>query len=87
MMEQRVGRIDRINSLAMRRRLPIEIYYFAVKGTYEERIFNVVRERMEMMRVLLGAGEWLAEVGQPREEFGGILEKYRLSFVPRAREA
>ena len=82
-MEQRVGRIDRINSRAMRTQVPIEIYYFLVNGTYEERIFNVVKERMEMMRVLLGSGEWLAEGGQPREEFGArTLEKYRLDFAP-----
>jgi hypothetical protein len=81
-MEQRVGRIDRINSLAARTKQPIEIYYFRIRGTYEERIFRVVKERMEMTRILLGAGEWLSQDDEPREVFGRDLEKYRLNFAP-----
>jgi hypothetical protein len=52
-----------------------------VPGTYEEYMAQKVRERMEMMKVLLGAGEWLA--ASPEEQ-GTIseLERYRLDFAP-----
>ena len=68
--------------LATRTMEPIEIYVFNPKGTYEERILKVVKERMEMTRVLLGAGEWINDTGEPRETFGDTLKNYRLNFVP-----
>jgi hypothetical protein len=40
-----------------------------------------VRERMEMMKVLLGAGEWLAASPEEQETVGD-LERYRLDFAP-----
>lgn len=81
-MEQRVGRIDRIKSLAARTKTPIEIYYFRIGGTYEERIFKAVKERMDMTRVLLGAGDWLADNDSPRLLFESDLTKYKLDFEP-----
>ena len=81
-MEQRVGRVDRINSLAFREKEPVEIYLFDLKGTYEERILKVIRERTEMTRVLLGAGEWLKDDGELREMFAGNLADYKLNFSP-----
>jgi superfamily II DNA or RNA helicase len=86
-MEQRVGRIDRIKSLAARTKSPIEIYYFRVGGTYEERIFRAVKERMDMTRVLLGGGDWLADDDSPRLLFENDLTKYKLNFEPTDQKA
>jgi hypothetical protein len=52
-----------------------------VPGTYEEFMARRVRERMEMMKVLLGAGEWLAASPEEQESIAD-LEEYRLDFAP-----
>ena len=80
-MEQQVGRVDRLNSYSARTQKPIEVIFVYQPKTYEARIVHVVQKRCEMLRVLLGAGQWLAEVP---EEQGNLsdLEKYRLDFHP-----
>jgi len=52
-----------------------------VPGTYEEHMARKVRERMEMMKVLLGAGEWLAASPEEQDTITD-LERYRLNFAP-----
>jgi len=66
-IEQRHGRIDRINSYAQylqnasgksdKKTEGIEIYFCPFPGTYERKIFQRVRARHRMFRYLLGAGE------------------------------
>ncbi|OGR74267.1 MAG: hypothetical protein A2089_03765 [Elusimicrobia bacterium GWD2_63_28] len=68
-IEQRHGRIDRINSYAQyleggvgkagKEDCGIEIYFCPFPGTYERKIFQRVQARHRMFRYLLGAGEWL----------------------------
>ena len=53
LMEQQVGRVDRIGSLSRRDSKPVEVVWAWVPGTYEEYMARKVRERMEMMKVLL----------------------------------
>lgn len=91
-MEQRVGRVDRIGSLARREKKPIEIHYLMTPGSYEERIFGVVMERMSLVRALLGAGEWLRSNDLSRQfaasaagatvESEPDLARFRLNFAP-----
>jgi hypothetical protein len=81
LMEQQIGRIDRIGSLSRRAKKPVEVVWAWVPGTYEEYMARKVRERMDMMRVLLGAGEWLA--ASPEEQEAVVdLDRYRLDFAP-----
>lgn len=80
-MEQQVGRVDRINSLAQRKRIPVEIYYAHLPGTYEERIADEVKRRCEMLRLVLGAGEWLADKPEDQKRIRD-LERYALDFSP-----
>jgi len=81
-MEQRVGRVDRIGSLSRRTRKPVEVCYAWVPGTYEEFIKERVEKRVEMLRVLLGAGEFLED--NPNEQKIGLdLKLYELDFAPR----
>jgi hypothetical protein len=81
LMEQQIGRVDRIGSLSRRASRPIEVVWAWVPGTYEEYMARKVRERMEMMKVLLGAGEWLAASPEEQETVAE-LERYRLDFTP-----
>jgi hypothetical protein len=80
-MEQQIGRVDRIGSFASRKKKQIEVLYVHQPKTYEERIADVVRERCEMLRVLLGAGQWLAETPEQQARVTR-LEQYRLDFSP-----
>ena len=80
-MEQRVGRVDRVGSLANQTGEPVETYIIRNPGTYEDRILNVVNERMKMVRVLLGAGEWLRS-DSLTTSFDN-LDQYRLDFSPK----
>ena len=41
-----------------------------------------VRERMEMMKVLLGAGEWLAPSPEQQQTIGDQLDAHKLAFAP-----
>jgi hypothetical protein len=80
-MEQRVGRLDRIGSLSRRAKKPIEVCYAWVPDTYEEFIKETVEKRVAMMRVLLGAGEFLGDT--PEAQNVAIdLKKYELDFAP-----
>ena len=80
-MEQKVGRVDRINSFSWRTRRPVEIIYVWQPGTYEERIVQAVENRLVMVRTLLGAGQWLSDDPETQRKFEEI-EKYQLSFKP-----
>jgi hypothetical protein len=80
-MEQQVGRVDRLGSYSTRVKKPIEILFVYQPKTYEARIAFVVQKRCEMLRVLLGAGQWLAEVPEEQDNLSN-LEKYRLDFHP-----
>lgn len=81
LMEQQIGRVDRIGSLSRRVSRPVEVVWAWVPGTYEEYMARKVCERMEMMKVLLGAGEWLAASPEEQETVAD-LERYRLDFAP-----
>lgn len=81
LMEQQIGRVDRIGSLSRRISRPLEVLWAWVPGTFEEHMAKKVRERMEMMKVLLGAGEWLAASPEEQETIAD-LERYRLNFAP-----
>jgi ERCC4-related helicase len=81
-MEQQVGRVDRINSLAQRRRIPVDVYYAHLPGTYEERIADEVKRRCDMLRLVLGAGQWLADKPEDQKRIRD-LDRYKLDFQPR----
>jgi hypothetical protein len=59
----------------------VEVSYAWVPGTYEEYMAKKVSERVEMMRVLLGAGEWLSDSPEAQHSFAD-LEPYGLNFEP-----
>lgn len=62
-MEQRIGRVDRINSLASRAKKKadkeIQVYYCAIPGTYEEKMWKRVQRRQDIFRRVLGAARWV----------------------------
>lgn len=78
-LEQKVGRIDRINSLSQREVEPVETIYVWQKGTYEERMAERVQHRLLMMRTLLGAGNFLSDDPETQRIFDN-LGQYELSF-------
>lgn len=80
-MEQQVGRVDRIGSLSRRWKQSLKVWHAWQLGTYEEYMAQVVEERVEMMRVLLGAGEWLSDSPETQEKISE-LKKYFLDFSP-----
>lgn len=46
-------------------------------------MLNALNERIEMTRVLLGAGEYIGDNdGGPRKIFGDMMKKYELDFAP-----
>ncbi len=51
---QRNGRIRRINSWAARLNKPINIYYPCFKGTRDERLVAIMKERLDSFDALLG---------------------------------
>ncbi len=75
-MEQRIGRVHRLggNHSAARK---VEVVYCYQEGTYEAHMVKRVQERCKMLRVLLGAGQWLDE-DQEIED----VDRYRMSFPP-----
>lgn len=81
LMEQQIGRIDRIGSLSRRKAQPVEVVWAWVPGTYEEFMARKVRERLDMMKVLLGAGEWLASSPEEQQSIAD-LDGYRLDLAP-----
>jgi len=81
-MEQKTGRVDRIGSLSWRERQPVEIFYVWRDKTYEAAIAEAVRRRLRMMRLLLGAGNWLSDDPGEQRQLEDFERKYRLSFSP-----
>ena len=73
-MEQRIGRVHRLGG-SRRINEKVTVVYCYQKGTYEEVMAARVQQRCEMMRVLLGAGQWLDE---DREV--GELDPYLMTF-------
>lgn len=73
-MEQRIGRVHRLGGIR-RGREKVTVVYCFQRGTYEEVIAERVQQRCEMMRVLLGAGQWLDEDREVKE-----LDRYRMTF-------
>lgn len=59
-LEQRVGRVDRINSLISRlirdvdAKIKLEIYYPYIKNTIDESIFKTVKMREKWFSFILG---------------------------------
>lgn len=75
-MEQRIGRVHRLGGAHSSAR-KIEVVYCYQEGTYEAHMVKRVQERCKMLRVLLGAGQWLDE-DQEIED----VDRYRMSFPP-----
>ncbi len=73
-MEQRIGRVHRLGG-SRRANEKVTVIYCYQKGTYEQVMAARVQQRCEMMRVLLGAGQWLDEDREVKE-----LDPYRMTF-------
>lgn len=73
-MEQRIGRVHRLGG-SRGANEKVTVVYCYQKGTYEQVMAARVQQRCEMMRVLLGAGQWLDEDCEVNE-----LEQYRMTF-------
>jgi ERCC4-related helicase len=54
-LEQRTGRIDRIGSKALASGKPVVIYEPYLGGTYDEKIFRVVKDRERWFGIVMGA--------------------------------
>jgi superfamily II DNA or RNA helicase len=72
-LEQRVGRIDRLGSRLLRMReqddqAMLEVVYPMIRGTIDERLFEVVRRREKWLEFLLGAPPNLREYRLGQEE-------------------
>jgi hypothetical protein len=75
-MEQRIGRVHRLGG-AHSAKKKVEVVYCYQEGTYEALMAKRVQDRCRMLRVLLGAGQWLDQ----DEEIEDV-ERYRMSFPP-----
>jgi len=73
-MEQRIGRVHRLGGIR-RPGEKVTVVYCFQKGTYEQVMAARVQQRCEMMRVLLGAGQWLDADHEVKE-----LDQYRMRF-------
>jgi hypothetical protein len=73
-MEQRIGRVHRLGGIR-RANEKVNVVYCFQSGTYEEVMAKRVQQRCEMMRVLLGAGQWLDEDREVEE-----LDDYLMTF-------
>jgi ERCC4-related helicase len=73
-MEQRIGRVHRIGG-NRKKSEKVKVIYCYQTGTYEETMARRVQQRCEMMRVLLGAGQWL-----DADEEVEVLKEYEMSF-------
>jgi SNF2 family DNA or RNA helicase len=67
-MEQREGRVDRegYRQDYQDKTEPIDVRFFLLKGTYEERIFHTVMQRDQWFQILMG--EQRRKLGQPHKE-------------------
>jgi hypothetical protein len=75
-LEQRVGRLDRVESLVERERrdgsdVKLEIYWPYLASTIDERIYEVVRERAKWFSFMLGERPEWDEESESDEEFRG----------------
>jgi len=76
-MEQRVGRIDRIGSKISRERgLKLEVYTPFIKGTVDEHIFRIVRQRKKWFELIIGS-----RYAKESKLFSEKIEK-EASFIP-----
>ncbi len=75
-MEQRIGRVHRIGGIRKAGEKVTVVYCFQ-KGTYAQVMADRIQKRCVMMRVLLGAGQWL-DADREIEE----LDQYRMTFPP-----
>lgn len=73
-MEQRIGRVHRLGG-CRRAGEKVKVVYCFQRGTYEQVMAARVQKRCEMMRVLLGAGQWLDQDKEITE-----LDTYRMTF-------
>lgn len=53
-VEQRTGRIDRINAKAERCGLPIEVYLPYIAGTQDEKMYRVMTDRERWFKIVMG---------------------------------
>ena len=53
-LEQRTGRVDRINAKAERVKKSIHVYLPYLAGTQDEKMFRVVRDRERWFQVIMG---------------------------------
>jgi hypothetical protein len=70
-MEQREGRVDRegYRQDYADKDEPIDVRFFLLKGTYEERIFHTVMQRDQWFQILMGQGR--RKLGRPQQEDEG----------------
>jgi len=60
---------------------PVLVGYAWTPGTYEEYMAQKVRDQVAMIRVLLGAGEWLGDSPETQSHVDK-LEEYELDLSP-----
>ena len=53
-LEQRTGRVDRINAKAERVKQPLHVYLPYLAGTQDEKMYRVVRDRERWFQVIMG---------------------------------
>jgi superfamily II DNA or RNA helicase len=70
-MEQREGRVDRegYRQDYADKDEPIDVRFFLLKGTYEERIFHTVMQRDQWFQILMGAQR--RKLGRPQQDDEG----------------
>jgi hypothetical protein len=79
-LEQRTGRLDRIGALAEREGMPIEVYEPYLDGTYDEKMFRVVKDRGQWFDIVMGRSSGADEPSTDAEE-------HRLPLHPKIRGA
>lgn len=65
-LEQRTGRVDRINAKAEMVKQPIHVYLPYLAGTQDEKMFRVVRDRERWFQVIMGEEYRVDEVWAER---------------------
>lgn len=91
-LEQRVGRVDRLGSRLARLReqqdeaAMLEVMYPLIRGTIDERLYEVVRRREKWLEFLLGAPPNLREYGFGDEEPpplpDGLADRLAIGLAP-----
>ena len=77
---QRNGRIRRVNSWAAKTKKPIRIAYPVFKGTRDEKLVKIMRDRLCSFDLLLGGVGGKIDIDDNNEA-----EKYRLEVIDRAK--